>query len=795
MRFLAATLLAIGLIASRADVAWTASPLPSSVERQLAITYSAPAGLRGVGPLPGLDPFRTILPSGRIVTPVGQSVLVGSNAFGLALTPDGKYALVSEAQSVQVVDVATMHVVEQYSAQGQGFFVGVVALHDPRDATGTIVFASDGAHDAVRVFTIGDDGLLVPQRPIAVAGRPSSLVPSADGTIVYVVDNVADTVGAINVRTRSLAPAAVPVGFGPLGAALAGDRLLVANEGLMRYSRLSAPAAVPPLHTVVPDLARASSLSVIPLGDAGALPNQTITSSVPMDPTPDGLRTAGGAHPSALATTEDGNYAFVAMANVDRIASVDLQGSPRVVGGTELRLFDRGPYGTQPDALALSRDGKRLYVALAGLDAVAVVDARDPVHLHRLGLIPTGWFPSALALSDDQKSLFVLNAGGNGEQATLQRIELDGLGLFASTKAALADARAAKPATRNALVPQTILDGASKKIKHVVVIVEEDRGYDALLGDLTSEGGRPHGIGLTSMTRYGEAVTPNLHALARRYALAGNLYADGSDWSSGHAYATAGIVTAYSLKTALGPGAPDPAGQDPEDYPRMGSIFTSLARHGDTYRDYGDLLDLAGYADDPLGRSGLGGTYAFDVPGPAVLAAHLDLNYPGLNPRISNVRRAQEFVRDYRALVSARHAPAYAHLWLPGDAANADASADGDRALGIIIDYLSHSSLWRSTAIFIAPTSAGTPDHISPQRTYALVVSPWAKRQYVGRRHLSTVSVLKTTEELLGLSPLSLGDLLASDMADFFTSSPDFAAFSAVARGGGGLGVLSKGSW
>lgn len=793
MRFLVAALLAIGLVAGRADVAWTAVP---GDERARAITYSTPAGSRAAGILPGGDPFRAILPSGRVVTPAGTSVLVGSDALGLALSPDGRFAIVSTAAALDVVDTRSMQSVDQYSAAGESFFIGVAAVHDPRDQSQTLVFASDGAHDVVRIFTLDANGHLTLQlRPVSVAGRPSTLVPSSDGTVLYVVDTAGDTVCAINVRTRELLPTLTPVGYGPLGAALSGDRLLVANQGLMHYTRLPAPTALPPLRTVPPDLARASSLSVVPLGDQGALPNETVTSSVPMDPTPDGLRTVGGAHPAAVATTENGSYAFVAMANVDRIATIDLQGSPRVIGGTELRLFDRGPYGTQPDALALGHDGKRLYVALAGLDAVAVVDAHDPVHLHRLGLIPTGWFPSALALSDDQKYLFVVNAKGNGEQASLQRIALDGLGLYASTRAALADARFAHPAARNALVPQTILDGPSKKITHVVVIVDEGKSYDAALGDLTAANGLPHGAGAPSLARFGQSVTPNLHALARRYGLATNLYADARESGAGHAFATAGIVTAYSTKIAFTPGSLDVAGEDPEDYPRTGSIFANLARHGTTYRDYGDLIDLAGYADDPLARSGLGGTYAFDVPAPAALAAHLDINYPGWNPRITNVRRATEFIRDFGALVAAHHAPAYTHLWLP-DGGSPAAAADGDQALGMIVQYLSHSPLWRSTAIFITPAStAETPDHLNPRRTYAVVVSPWAKRQYVGHRHLSTVSVLKTSEEILGLPPLSLGDLLASDMADFFTASPDFSFFTALPRGAGALDVISKGSW
>ena len=125
--------------------------------------------------------------------------------------------------------------------------------------------------------------------------------------------------------------------------------------------------------------------------------------------------------------------------------------------------------------------------------------------------------------------------------------------------------------------------------------------------------------------------------------------------------------------------------------------------------------------------------------------------------------------------------PAFTYAWLPGDGgawpeapASADEVADGDRALGQIVDYLSHTPQWASMAIVIMPTSAeSSRAHISEHRPYAIVVSPYAKRHYLGGRHLSTVSALKTEEELLGLPALSLGDALATDMSDFFTTVAD----------------------
>ncbi len=797
MRQLLACAFAIATVGGWASA--TLAAVPGAV-RSEAIKYSAPAGARPDGRLSSEDPFHAIVPSGRIVSPAGKSTVVGANALGLALSPDGRYAIVSNddertsnirssldgsiagGMSLAVVDLETMHTVSQYRVPGVAFFVGVAAVRDPVNPDQTLVFASDGPHGAVRVLQLTADGRLVPDRvpTIAIPGPldanfadfhrsfPSTLVATEDGRFVYVVNNVANSVVTLDVRARALTGTAVPVGYFPLAAALAGERLLVANEGLMRYGRLGGPAPAPQFGAVAPDLARASSLSLVNF----SAPALFQAASVPMDQTPDGIRNVGSAHPSAIAATADGAYAFVAMAGVDRVATVALGSSPHVIGGIELRLFDHGPYGTQPDALALSRDGSRLYVALAGLNAVAVLDAHDPVHLHRMGLIPTGWYPSALALSSDGKTLYVANAKGFGEDAsaiwsTLEAVDLTTLNMVQSTRSSLANSRAAKLAARNPIVPQTVLDGASKVIKHVVLIVEEHKSYDAMLGD--------YGVGDPSFVKFGPDVTPNLHALAQTYALAVNLFADGDNAATSYQFLTGGIASTYTERTTLvrtGRLTVVDQNQDPEDYPRAGYIFDNLARHGISYRDYGGLLQVAGYD---------AGRYTLDVPAPRQLAAHVDLNYPGWNTQVRDAARAQEFVRDFGALAAAGRAPAFAYVWLPGDAGDAaDQVADGDRALGTIVEFLSHTAAWRQTAIFVVPNDAqGNADHIDPHRLYGLVVSPYAKRAYLGRRHLSTVSVLKTVEEILGVPALSLGDLLASDMADFFTARPNLAPFHA----------------
>ncbi|HTW85177.1 MAG TPA: alkaline phosphatase family protein [Candidatus Sulfotelmatobacter sp.] len=798
-----------------------------AIRAAVPVSYAAPAGDLPVEHLHGAT-YDAVLPSGRLVTPAGTSVVTGMNALGLALSPDGRYAIVSNDDELDgamhslvdpnatggyvlaVVDLATMQVVSRYRAPGETYWNGIAALADPARPGGTLVLASGGTSGSVYVFRLDASGALTPdpRHVIALPGSSdpafaarghalaSTLAVSADGKRAYVVDDAGDSISAIDTATRRLSGSSWPVGFFPFGVAPAGDQLLVTNEGLLRYGVLGAPVSAPPFAPPAADLDRASSLSLLALGANGDL---GAPASLPMDPTPDGIRTVGGAHPTAVVVTPDDTHAYVAMSGVDRIATVELGASPRVVGGTELRLFDRGPYGTEPAALALSRDGSRLYVALAGLNAVAVIDARDPAHLHRMGLIPTGWYPSALALGADDRTLYVLNTKGFGSDAgagadpnadgtavwsTLEKIDLGAVRLTSATQNALGNTR--RVVAARAMVPPGLRD--------VVVIEQAGKGFDAMLGDLGAPAGDP------SLVQYGEAVTPNLHALARRYALATNFFADDAIGAGNQQFLTAGTASLFAerlLRARAGRDGLGTAAQDPEDWPRLGSIFDSLARHRMSYRDYGDLLTVAGYddgraadprADDPYyagpadtsaPTQGLGGLYAQNVPAPAALADHVDLQYPGWNPRIRDERRAQEFIRDYSTLVASGREPRYVHLWLPADAAvtvpgappPAEQVADGDRALGEIVAYLSHLRSWRHTAIIIVGGDApGSHDHVDATRSYAVVVSPFAKRHALDARHLSTASVLKTAEEALHVGTLSLGDLLATDLTECLTA-------------------------
>ena len=155
------------LAAPAAVVLIGAAPLPA--------VYVSPAGQRVAGIPNPAEPYDVILPSGRIVAPVGHSVAVGTNALGVALTPDGKFAMVSNddetagggaasgvraGYSLAVVNTATMTLTDVYASGAAQFFLGIAAVRDPADPRSTLVVASGGGSDDVRFFHLDEFGKL-----------------------------------------------------------------------------------------------------------------------------------------------------------------------------------------------------------------------------------------------------------------------------------------------------------------------------------------------------------------------------------------------------------------------------------------------------------------------------------------------------------------------------------------------------------------------------------------------------------------------------------------------------------
>ncbi len=167
------------------------------------------------------------------------------------------------------------------------------------------------------------------------------------------------------------------------------------------------------------------------------------------------------------------------------------------------------------------------------------------------------------------------------------------------------------------------------------------------------------------------------------------------------------------------------------------------------------------------------------------------MNYPGYNFNISDQRRAQEFIQDFDRMIAQNTLPTFIYLYLPnehtgsrqapndsqvfGSASNVQQVADGDVALGMVVKHIMESPVYydkdTNTGVAIINTrddAQSTLDHIHPHRTPVVVMGPFAKPGYSSTRHYNSASIVKTEELLLGLPPNNLGDLMATDLRDFF---------------------------
>lgn len=672
--------------------------------------YSAPAGNRPAGiPHPNL-PFVAILPSGRIVAPVGKSVAIGANVTALALIPGGRFAVVGGRAAsggilLRTIDTQTMQVVARVTnpRSRSEAIGGLIALPDPAMPGRTLLAASEAHAGKVALFSVGADGGLVQLHPgISLPGNnpePMRLALAESGHLLLVADDRNGRLDTIDIATRRPI-ASMSVGALPTGIAAFGPRIFVAG----------ATAAAP-------------SLAVRSLDSSTAA-----SENIPLDAPLDGATTIGGVDPESVAIEPGGRFAYITLAGVDRVVAVTLDASPRVVDGIDLRLFANAPYGTMPTAMVPSTTGRELFVTLSGLNAVAVLDASTPGVLHRLGLIPTGARPVALSLAPNDKVLFVANAEGNGVSATLERIQLTKIPLERTTLSALRYSRVSHLVRGNALVPPLRSGRKSDAIEHVVDI----------------------SLGPTYFNS-----TPNLRALANEFAVVGEYYADAPNGELGSQLAYSGTISPLALLLDIFRGRPAVDAMPPDIYPRSGYIVNALARAGMSYRVYGAMV--------PQGPSAIG------IPLLQVL--HGAVGYaPKPGARASDRALAAAFVKEYAREVARGNVPSYEAIELTSNNPLVQ-----DRALGEIVDAIAKSDAWSSTAIFISPRQAIGATVSDPKHSFAVIVSPYAKRGFLGHAHASTASVLKTEEEILGLPAVSLGDLLASDLANYFTPDPDLS--------------------
>ena len=471
------------------------------------------------------------------------------------------------------------------------------------------------------------------------------------------------------------------------------------------------------------------------------------------------------------------------------------------------------PFGSAPNALALSADGRTLYVANGTDNAVCVVDLQDRYRIK--GLIPTAWYPGALVMDTDHSSLVVANIKGVGERnmradqrgynthnplGSLSFIPLpDGEELQAMTATVRSNndfAAVMKHLTgrkkRKGKVPVPQFHGEQSVFEHVIYIIKENRTYDQVFGDM------PGGNGDTALVHFGEEVTPNHHALARQFVLLDNFYCSGAISADGHQWTDEAYVTDY-LEKFFGdfPRSYPYDGDDPMAYSPTGFLWDNVLHHGLTFRNYGEYV--AARIDPPEAtfkeiwqdyRAGTGKVKIRARVNLPQLEPYTCPDYIGFPNKVPDQYRADVFIRELKAFEEKGEMPNLIILLLPNDHTSGTrpgrptpraAVADNDLALGRIVEAVSHSKFWHNTVIFVTEDDpqAGL-DHVDSHRTVGLVISPYTKRGEVISTYYSQVSMFRTIENILGIPPLNRFDVAALPMSDCFTDRPDLTPYKAL---------------
>jgi Phosphoesterase family len=329
---------------------------------------------------------------------------------------------------------------------------------------------------------------------------------------------------------------------------------------------------------------------------------------------------------------------------------------------------------------------------------------------------------------------------------------------------------------RQHVVPRRV--GQRSPIEHVIYVVNENRTYDQVLGDLGRGNGDP------SLTLFGRDAAPNHHKLAEQFTTLDNLYAvgevsmDGWEWStaaSANSLDTKGQPTNYGGRGFFYAGEGGTLGAAPGVNPADSYIWDRLTRARLSFRNYG------------FWATGTAPVQVFNEPN---LDASTDHQFPGFNMAISDQARFAEWLREFRGYERRGDLPSVEFIKFPRDhtcGTSPDCPtpkamvADSDWATGQLVDAVSHSRFWKSTAIFVIEDDAQDgPDHVDAHRTVGHVISPYTQTGKVDSVFYSSVSMLRTMELILGLQPLTQFDAAANPMFNSFTDHPDFRPYDAV---------------
>jgi YVTN family beta-propeller protein len=753
----------------------------------------------------------------QIIKPLGARVLTQFGKFmGSTVSPDGRFLAATSADksvALQIIDLSRDKLI---------WTVGTASGVNLR-LTNTSVgqegptYSPDGKflwlpqQNGLTRFAVNDDGTVGTPTTVSIPvvnGR-SALVGqtrySPDGSTLYAAINGQNTIVALNPATGAITRT-WNVGIAPRQLSFVGSKLYVSNEGGRKAQ--AGDTTMDSYGTGVP-------------ADGHLGTSTTGTVSVVDTANPSGAvgSIAVGLHPTAMYVK--GNALFVANTNDDTISVIDTT-KDAVVQTIETKPWPSSKVGYAPSGIAMTNDG-HLLVTLGRANAVAVyayhADPLQPVNY--IGLLPTDYYPADVATVGDEvvvtntrgidargpelsfnKGPGTVVAVGHGTHSTTASLTHFTLPsdkdiarstdtVFAQNGWGKLDVQQSGGGKANPVaVPARIGDPST--IKHVFLLVKENRTYDQVYGDMAG------GNGDTNLAQFGAKVTPNQHALAKQFGLYDNVYDVGTNSAEGHNWLMQGDDPEYTESSAGEYQRSYDTEEDVLGHQRSGFLWTAIGDAGNTARNYGEFEYSEGKppgtwqqyycavksvesGGDPaqLTTPDLKGNYGSVIPS---LNDITDPLSPPFDTSIPDIYRYEIWKQDFE-----RNGPAnFNMMWLSSDHTGGTADpeaqvADGDVAVGKIVDEISHSKYWKDSAIFVVEDdSQDGADHVDGHRAPVQVISPWAAHGVVDSTYYSQITMVRTIEQILGAQPLNQKLAAATPMYGAFTNKADGTPFTAL---------------
>ncbi|GHE05042.1 bifunctional YncE family protein/alkaline phosphatase family protein [Streptomyces alanosinicus] len=743
-----------------------------------------------------------VVSSDQYISPYGSRMVIDDGKImSSTVSPDGGHLAAAVADgdaALVVVDLRTGQVKQR---------VGTNAADDLRIKSGAVgqegpTYSPDGKQlwlgqaDGYTRFTVNADGTLADPTavPIPADGIKHALVGaavfSADGSTVYSAVNGQNRVVAIDAATGTVKQS-WSVGNAPRGMVQAGDKLYVSNEG----GRPAKPGdtTINSYGTQVPadpktGATTTGTVSVIDLANASAA-----VGSIDV-----------GLHPTAVYAK---NGAVFVTNTADNNVSVINAKNDKVVQTISTQPWPEASVGYEPNAVTLTDDG-HLLVTLGRANAVAVYRYTSPQEpVSYVGLLPTDYFPSEITTVG--RTVVVSNTRG----IDARRPDSAGHGTHDTTSSltqfALPSDRVIRSETRKVFQQNGWTPGALQRagqhgratpmavparlgdpstIKHVFLIVKENRTYDQVYGDI------PKGNGDPSLTQFGENVTPNQHALAEQFGLYDNTYDIGTNSAEGHNWLMQADNPEYTESSAGEYARSYDTEDDALGHQKTGFLWSGAQAAGRSVRDFGEFQQFLTKPSDAswqnlycdaknMATTGQGTAYPLNSSSPIPSLNNVSVpGFPKFDTSVPDVYREQIWQQDFE-----KNGPANLNMfWLSSDHTGGPASpaaqvADNDLATGRIVDKISHSRYWKDSAIFVVEddSQAGL-DHVDGHRAPIQIISPWAQHDKVDSHYYSQITVIRTIEQILGVRPMNQKDSAATPMRGAFTGRPDYTPFDAL---------------